>query len=336
MLYFDVHRAPDAAETAWLARAAAGELAAIHAQGRAHGAVDADHLAFDGDALCLIPGPEDAGASPADDVRALGRLMEELLAAGPRPGVAPPSSPTGLWRRLAHRFHRLRPGRARLLDRPGPAQALSELARLACAPEGTEPPTAAALAALIAVRVPASRPPGRQPPPPVPPPWRAAAALSGAARLKAAWHRALAVVPLVALLATAAWLAVSLRHRSARPLDEPAPAPPRPEQAEGVLAAAGSRYSIGEPGDVVMAGDWLCRGSPLPALLRPATGEVFLFDRWAGPGDDVPGRQVGQVPGATGLAPADGPDGRCPTLTAVTLDGPPVPVPTAVGRVGTP
>lgn len=47
----------------------------------------------------------------------------------------------------------------------------------------------------------------------------------------------------------------------------------------------GSRYRVGEPGDVLLEGDWDCDGRPTPALYRPATGEVFTFPRW--PDGDV-------------------------------------------------
>src|SRR5690606_34297084 len=47
------------------------------------------------------------------------------------------------------------------------------------------------------------------------------------------------------------------------------------------------RYELGEPGDVVVVGDWTCSGVDTPGLYRPATGEVFLFERWPDPGDPL-------------------------------------------------
>lgn len=38
------------------------------------------------------------------------------------------------------------------------------------------------------------------------------------------------------------------------------------------------RYAIGEAGGQVVVGDWDCDGTDTPGLVRPADGEVFLFD----------------------------------------------------------
>jgi hypothetical protein len=43
-----------------------------------------------------------------------------------------------------------------------------------------------------------------------------------------------------------------------------------------------ARYLLGRPGDALLLGDWDCDGTDTPALYRPTTGEVFLFDGWAG------------------------------------------------------
>jgi hypothetical protein len=47
----------------------------------------------------------------------------------------------------------------------------------------------------------------------------------------------------------------------------------------------GRRFALGHAGDWFVVGDWDCDGLTSPALYRPATGDVFLFDRWA---NDVP------------------------------------------------
>lgn len=41
-------------------------------------------------------------------------------------------------------------------------------------------------------------------------------------------------------------------------------------------------YAVGVANDWLGVGDWDCDGTLTPALYRPATGEVFLFDGWAG------------------------------------------------------
>jgi hypothetical protein len=63
----------------------------------------------------------------------------------------------------------------------------------------------------------------------------------------------------------------------------------------------GVTYAVGEPGDLVTLGDWDCDGHETPALLRPSTGAVFVFDRWATAADEitVPTRTV--VPGAVSV-----------------------------------
>jgi eukaryotic-like serine/threonine-protein kinase len=47
------------------------------------------------------------------------------------------------------------------------------------------------------------------------------------------------------------------------------------------------RYQLGEPGDVLVVGDWDCDGAQTPGLYRPSSGEVFLFDGFAGPGGEL-------------------------------------------------
>ncbi|MEM7286993.1 MAG: hypothetical protein AAF480_11630 [Actinomycetota bacterium] len=46
-------------------------------------------------------------------------------------------------------------------------------------------------------------------------------------------------------------------------------------------------YQVGDPGDVVILGHWACASRATPAVLRPSTGEVFVFDRWPTLGDPV-------------------------------------------------
>jgi hypothetical protein len=95
------------------------------------------------------------------------------------------------------------------------------------------------------------------------------------------------------------------------------------------LAEDGHRYAAGDPGDEVVVGDWTCAGSGVPALIRPSTGEVFVFDRWAGAGHDEVARPVFRATPGSHLEAHVG-DG-CATLvvrapdssaTTVTVDGP--------------
>lgn len=47
-----------------------------------------------------------------------------------------------------------------------------------------------------------------------------------------------------------------------------------------LLRVDGRVYRAGQPGDVLAVHDANCTGRPQVLLLRPATGEVFRFDRW--------------------------------------------------------
>lgn len=50
-----------------------------------------------------------------------------------------------------------------------------------------------------------------------------------------------------------------------------------------VLEHGGLLYGVGAPGDFVETGDWDCDGEPTPAIVRPSTGNVVLFDAWPAP-----------------------------------------------------
>ena len=86
----------------------------------------------------------------------------------------------------------------------------------------------------------------------------------------------------------------------------------------GVISVATGRYRIGEPGDVVVLGRWHCR-SALPALLQPNSGEVWLFDSWAGTGATLLARLVARVPGAVSLGVIATPSG-CDDLMVTRVD----------------
>jgi len=47
------------------------------------------------------------------------------------------------------------------------------------------------------------------------------------------------------------------------------------------IRAAGATYSVGQEGDQVAVQDWDCDGTATPGIVRPSTGEIFLFDGWA-------------------------------------------------------
>lgn len=75
--------------------------------------------------------------------------------------------------------------------------------------------------------------------------------------------------------------------------------------ADGILESGGVRWSLGQVGDQVAAGDWGCQGGRTIALFRPATGEIFRFDGWASPGRDLNASAVARVDGGQILRAAD-------------------------------
>jgi hypothetical protein len=97
--------------------------------------------------------------------------------------------------------------------------------------------------------------------------------------------------------------------------------------SDGVVEAGGARWAVGGPGDLVATGDWACRGGSTLALLRPATGDVFVFDSWPSPGQELTATAVTRVDGGFALRSADLDADGCPELLVERPHGPPVAVP---------
>ena len=76
----------------------------------------------------------------------------------------------------------------------------------------------------------------------------------------------------------------------------------------GTISAGPVRWTLGQPGDVIAVGDWECDGRAAPALLRPATGDVFVFPDWAVEDEPVTVEARDRLPGAVAIRgePADG------------------------------
>ena len=93
-----------------------------------------------------------------------------------------------------------------------------------------------------------------------------------------------------------------------------------PEQVvlDGRTAQLGSvTVELGDEGDLVAVGDWDCDGTDTPALLRPSTGEVFVFPEWR---LDAPLEvtAVTAVPDASAIVAGSG---DCPSPVLTTPDG---------------
>ena len=127
----------------------------------------------------------------------------------------------------------------------------------------------------------------------------------------------------------------------ARRLAEPAPRRRLPLLAVPALAAAGivmvlaaafllgpvmapsaGRFRVSEPTDPVAVGRWTCR-AVLPALLRPASGEVWVWDGWPPGPRPLTGRLAARVGGALSLRAVAAGRG-CDTLLITRRSAPPV------------
>jgi hypothetical protein len=95
-----------------------------------------------------------------------------------------------------------------------------------------------------------------------------------------------------------------------------------PVQVRGVVVATdGRRWRVGEGGDLAAVADWDCDGRATAAVVRPATGEVWVYDGWAGAGRTVTARRPGPTaPGATEVRAVPGPSG-CVRLEVTTAGG---------------
>ena len=123
-----------------------------------------------------------------------------------------------------------------------------------------------------------------------------------------------------AIAVVAPTLGSSSRPRAACPVaDQGCQPPARPG---GVIQTAAGRYRLGRPGDLVVVGRWHC-GGPLPALLRPATGEVWVWDGWAPATRPLAARLVVRIPQARTLTVAPGSSG-CDGLQVQRTEGRPV------------
>ena len=98
----------------------------------------------------------------------------------------------------------------------------------------------------------------------------------------------------------------------------------RPEDHAGretgaVLEHGGHRYGVGAPGDFVQTGDWDCDGQATPAIIRPSTGHVVLFDAWPTPNQSISMPVRWQVEAPTGAEAVS--HGSCDLLRVYTSAG---------------
>jgi hypothetical protein len=79
-------------------------------------------------------------------------------------------------------------------------------------------------------------------------------------------------------------------------------------------------FDVGEAGDDVLIADWHCDGEPSAALVRPSTGEVFVFASLPAAGETITGQHIATVPGAIAIETDDA-NAPCPPLVVRSTDG---------------
>jgi hypothetical protein len=302
---------------AMLAASLAATVADLHALGIVHGRIEPSHVLLGSGGppvLCGFSGavrrgqfvdPNGSTPEPPVDVHDLGALVSFLLRGGDR------RRPLTGRRRLLHPMRLARD----ILRR----RALTRLAERATAADPRHRPTARALAAAFHELAPADRAVERAP---------------GARRRTPA----LATIGATTFgLGVLGWLAMGLaRDGSGRlpriasgpttTVDPPRAAVPAPADVTivgtNVIVTPSGRFDVGVDGDQAVVGDWDCDGVVTVALLRPSTGEVFVFDSWG----DITVRPAARVPGATRAVSHDADGDGCAVIRVERANGPSVEV----------
>lgn len=63
-----------------------------------------------------------------------------------------------------------------------------------------------------------------------------------------------------------------------------------------VVSAGKVSWELGNEGDLVVVGDWDGDEMATPGIVRPSTGEVWIFERWAKPDEEVFAQKVEAAP----------------------------------------
>lgn len=92
------------------------------------------------------------------------------------------------------------------------------------------------------------------------------------------------------------------------------------------ITVGDTTWVVGRPGDTLAVGDWDCDGTATAAVLRPSTGEVFVFDRWIASGDELTVAAAAIVDGGTAVVARDDDGDGCAELAVTRAGGPAVPV----------
>ncbi len=328
---------PALERTAWVLGVIAATVADLHDLGIVHGRLDPTHVVLGADGrpiLCGLAGPEPGEPEPSatDDVACLGQLIDAVVGHADLEPI-----PDRRWsgRRWSgyHQRSLLSVADQATLSDPGARPTAREIAAAIgrTAPEAERSThrlitltAAAACISVIVLTVVAVR---------SDPPVEVARASAPAP----------VTTSLVTATASTTRSTTTASTTTAGPTCPAAAAPSADVDGDGcqeryrisgiTLTASGRAYRVGQPGDHVSVADWDCDGKASPGLVRPATGEVFLFDGWARPEHAVTVDARAIVVGAVALAPPANaePGGSACRAPRVRLqDGTFTPLPTAV------
>ncbi len=77
----------------------------------------------------------------------------------------------------------------------------------------------------------------------------------------------------------------------------------------GTVDVNGEHFAVGKPDDQLAIGNWACNGLRTLALLRPSTGNLYVFSSWPGIGQEVAPELIRNVENARSLQARSGENG---------------------------
>lgn len=91
------------------------------------------------------------------------------------------------------------------------------------------------------------------------------------------------------------------------------------ELGDSTIKVNDETFTVGNPGDSLAIGRWKCTSGQHLALLRPSTGQVYVFDNWPARGETASPRQVETIKGARSIASASAKS--CDRIAVTTARG---------------